>query len=66
MPKSYHERMADERVHKAEHRAKLEKTYGVVGHPKAERLYELAYEEGHAAGDHEIEYYYSVMVELIQ
>lgn len=43
----------------------LELKYGVVGHPKAGRLFELAWEYGHAAGVHEVESYYEELKDLL-
>jgi hypothetical protein len=50
----------------ATHRATLEVKHGLVGHPKAARLYELAYEIGHSAGYHEVEIYYDDMADLLK
>ena len=47
------------------HKAKLESEYGLVGHPKADKLYELAWGYGHSSGYTEVEYYYSELVELL-
>lgn len=47
-------------------RKALEQEFGVVGHPKAEKLWSLAWDFGHAAGDHEVRAYYQDMVELLK
>ena len=41
-------------------------TYGVVGNPKAIQCFNIAWEEGHGAGLHEVEVYFSRFVELIK
>ena len=43
----------------------LEERYHLQGHPKADLLYRLAYEEGHAYGRYEITMYYVMMAELL-
>jgi hypothetical protein len=40
--------------------------YGVTGHPKAEKAFELAWEFGHSGGLHEVELYFSTLVTLIK
>ena len=40
--------------------------YGVTGHPKAERAFNLACEFGHSGGLHEVESYFSSLVTLIK
>lgn len=47
-------------------RADLEQAFGVAGHPKAELLFRLAYEEGHGRGFHEVFLIYQDLVELIR
>jgi hypothetical protein len=46
-------------------RGDLEQEFGVVGHPKSKRLFELAWEHGHSSGLNDVYYYYSDFVELI-
>lgn len=40
--------------------------YGVTGHPKAERAFNLAWDFGHSGGLHEVELYFSTLVALIK
>jgi len=44
----------------------LEKEFKVAGHPKAGKLWELAWEKGHAYGYSEVCLEYSVLAELLQ
>jgi len=43
----------------------LEEEFGVTGHPKAGKLYSIAYSHGHSSGYSEVYNYYSEFVELI-
>lgn len=47
------------------HQAKLEAKHGLSGHPKADKLYALAWDMGHSAGYHEVEIYYADMADLL-
>jgi hypothetical protein len=49
-----------------EHRARMEEKHGLAGHPKAKRLYELAWDYGHASGYSEIELYYEDLADLLK
>ena len=40
--------------------------YGVTGHPKAEKAFNLAWEFGHSGGLHEVELYFSTLATLIK
>jgi len=40
--------------------------YGVTGHPKAERAFNLAWDFGHSGGLHEVELYFSTLATLIK
>lgn len=51
---------------RAKHKASLETKWGLVGHPKADKLYSLAWEMGHSAGYHEVGLYYDDMAELLK
>ena len=46
-------------------RVRLEEECGLVSHPKARRLFELAWEYGHASGIEEVAGYYRAMAELL-
>ena len=43
----------------------LEKCFETMGHPKADRLFELAWEHGHANGEWEVGIYYQEFMELL-
>jgi len=47
-------------------KADLEAEFDVVGHPKADKCFSLAWEHGHSSGYQEVYNYYSEFVELIQ
>ena len=48
------------------HQATLEARHGLTGHPKADKLYSLAWDMGHSAGYGEVENYYSDMADLLK
>jgi hypothetical protein len=60
------ERLEKRTLDRQEHRALMEKIHGLTGHPKAEKLYEIAWDIGHSAGYHEVEIYYDDMAELLK
>lgn len=43
----------------------LEHEYGVADHPKRHKLFQKAYEYGHASGYHEVANHYSELVDLV-
>lgn len=43
----------------------LEKEYNLSGHPKASKLYEIAYDMGHHSGMEEVANYYDTLSELL-
>jgi hypothetical protein len=49
----------------AEHCAYCAQEFGLVGHPKLDALYKLAYDMGHAYGRGEVEYYFALMAGLL-
>ena len=51
---------------KLEHKEKLAKQFGLVGHPKLDKLYDVAWNFGHANGFQEVEYYFADLEELIR
>jgi hypothetical protein len=57
-----------DKAYETEEQFKLDlfNAFEVVDHPRAERVYELAYEYGHASGYTEILYYFSDIVSLIK
>jgi len=58
-------RQEEEREKVRAFRNNLEASYGVQDHPKANKVWELAWEHGHANGFSEIEHYYHEFVSLI-
>lgn len=44
----------------------LEESYGLEDTEKTRRLFDLAWEYGHASGAHEVLFYYDDMVDLIR
>lgn len=48
-----------------ETRAKLEAEFGTAGHAKADLLWSMAWDHGHAAGYSEVEDWYSELVQLV-
>lgn len=46
-------------------RADLEAEYGLTGHPKADKLWNLAWEEGHSSGLNEVYLCYDRFSELV-
>lgn len=55
-----------EREQVAAFKDELETVHQIKGHPKAQRLWELAWQHGHSNGLEEVEMYYSDFVELIK
>jgi len=49
-----------------EFRNDLEAYYGVTNHPKADLLYDMAWDRGHSAGFLDVANYYSDLVRLIK
>jgi len=45
---------------------KLERRHGLTGHPRADKLWELAWGYGHSAGLGEVEIYYQELAELLK
>jgi len=58
-------RQADQ-VEEDEFRKRLEAEYGTADNPKAQRLWEIAWDHGHASGLAEVEGWYGELVELVQ
>ena len=48
-----------------EFRKALEDDYGTSGNPKADKLWDIAWAEGHANGYSEVEMHYETLYELI-
>lgn len=48
------------------HKEKCEAKHNLTGHPKADTLYHLAWEMGHACGYYEVENYYDDMAILLK
>lgn len=51
---------------KLEHKQKLAKEFGLVDHPKLDKLYDVAWNFGHANGFQEVEFYFMELEELIR
>lgn len=47
-------------------KADLEAEHGIVGNPKADRLFEIAWEHGHSSGYGEVLLHYEELVELVK
>jgi hypothetical protein len=47
-------------------RKDLEEEHSMTGHPKADKLYAKAWEDGHSAGFAEVENVYSDLIELVK
>lgn len=62
---TYEERMKEGKRIKLEHRTALETEYSMTGHPKAEQLYQLAWDYGHSSGLHEVGYFYGELIQLV-
>ena len=60
---AYH---ADQGRLDAEFKRDLFAYYGVTGHPKAERAFEIAWGHGHSAGYSEVDIYFSELAELLK
>lgn len=56
----------ESRKAKIELKNTLEKENGLEGHPKAQVLFDLAWDYGHAYGDNEVRSYYEDMAELLK
>ena len=50
----------------AQLRADLEAEHGLAGHPKAQLLWNLAYDMGHGYGQAEVAYKYATLAELLK
>lgn len=48
-----------------EFRADLEAEYGLVGHPKAAKLFDMAWEDCHSSGFSEVASHYDRLAELV-
>jgi len=64
--RSFAERRAAENKERAEHKSRLECQHMIAGHPKADLLYQLAWDFGHSAGFDEVAGYYYELVSLLK
>lgn len=48
-----------------EFKSDLEVEFDVLGHPKADKLFDLAWSFGHGSGFYEVYFYYSELSELV-
>lgn len=44
----------------------LEQVYGMEGHPKADAVFNKAWEDGHSAGHHEVRLHYAELAGLVK
>jgi len=54
------------RARRKAHKDKMEEEHGLSGHPKADLLYEMAWDMGHADGYNEVETCYADMARLLE
>lgn len=66
MGMTYEERRAEGNRLIAEHKAKMATEYELVGHPKLDAVYQLAWDYGHASGFGEVESYFSELAKLVK
>ncbi len=50
----------------AQFRKDIEEEYGTAGHPKAQRLFDIAWDLGHGSGLYEVDLHYNDLVDLIR
>jgi hypothetical protein len=62
----FHKYRSDQNNQRMQFRQDLEKEFGVVGHPKAHRLFTLAWERAHAEGYEAVLAEYVELVDLIR
>jgi len=55
----------ERRAARADYRSQLESEFETSGHPKAEKLFDLAWDYGHSSGLHEVKMYYEELKELL-
>lgn len=60
------ERQLQQRKERLELKVKLQNAHGLADHPKADLLFDMAWNEGHANGIREVEIYYDIMAELLK
>lgn len=56
----------EENRKREQHKNDLAVEYGLVGHPKLDKVYELAWEEGHSSGWSEIGYWFGALSNLVR
>lgn len=73
VPSTAADRRAERAAYRAENtrlevqfKADLEAEFGVIGNPKADKCFSLAWDYGHSSGYREVYSYYSELVELIK
>lgn len=47
-------------------KVRLLEKHGLTDHPKADKLFEMAWEHGHSAGEHEVDYWVQDLAELVK
>lgn len=66
MNMNWAERQAESTRLITEHKAKLAEEHGLVGHPKLDTLYDLAWSHGHASGFDEVRSYFEDFAQLLK
>lgn len=67
MPRpSLTERLAREHAERTKHKNDLAKKFDLVGHPKLDQLYDLAWEFGHSSGYSEVATYFADISVLLK
>lgn len=64
--KNWAERRAEGARLVADHKAKMAAQHGLVGHPKLDAVYQLAWDYGHASGFGEVESYFDDLAKLVK
>jgi hypothetical protein len=62
----FKERLRIEGEKRMAHKAEMENDSGLAGHPKADMLYQIAWNMGHAYGFNEVANYYHELAPLLQ
>jgi hypothetical protein len=65
-PNTWSEFHDESRRLKALFKSDLEAEHGLAGHPKADLLFDIAWEHGHANGYYDVEIHYSELAELLK
>lgn len=66
MSKGWMEKMEARRKEKNDLKTKLAQEHGIVGHPKLDLLFDIAWDRGHHAGENEVSAHFDQMLPLIK